>query len=244
MKTWKIFWGIGFILAAVVLILDAFNVMAPIVSSVGEISVFSIIAGLFFLSAAISGIFKRNFFGFFFSLALVFVIFEKNIAIICGLPNENFINNGLVFLAALLLTIGCSVLFSSKKHRVHVHKEHTSSVHHTSGHRAESSLGSSVIYIDAKTLSPSSIENNLGSCVVNFENVSEYISGGEIFVENNLGSLVVNVPPEWKVETYIENSLGSLKAPGDEDFKGDKEFAPVLIINGENSLGSLVVRYF
>ena len=49
MKTWKIFWGLGFILAAVLIILDAIDVQIPFTQIFGDVSLIAAILGLFLL---------------------------------------------------------------------------------------------------------------------------------------------------------------------------------------------------
>ena len=58
MKTGRIFWGVGCILAAVIFILDAVGVMAPFASAVGEISLPLALVGLLFVSYAVSRLLK------------------------------------------------------------------------------------------------------------------------------------------------------------------------------------------
>jgi hypothetical protein len=79
MKTWKIFWGIGLILAAAVLLLDAFGIITPFLDVVGGISAIQIVGALLLISFIVSRIIKLKFAEIFVPLALIFMIFEKNI---------------------------------------------------------------------------------------------------------------------------------------------------------------------
>ena len=236
MKTWKIFWGLGLIFAAVLIILDALGVTTPLISSIGEISVFAIIAGLLLFAFIIARLIKGKISEIFFPLAFIFMLFEKNIAKLAGLEEENIINNWLVMLIALLLSIGFSILFSTKKAKIH-HGNRGGTIE-INGNYAESNLGSSTIYVDCDTFTPSCVENSLGSCSVYFENPQNYKGGETLHVENNLGSMVINVPSNWIVKSNIENNLG-----GSHVARNDDEIGPILYIKGENNLGSLTVRY-
>ena len=93
MKTWKIFFGILFIALAIGLILDAVGVMPVIIDGIGEISVFKIILGIMLVSIVINRIFKLKIGDIFLPLALLFMLFEKNIAYTLKLQDENIINN-------------------------------------------------------------------------------------------------------------------------------------------------------
>ena len=239
MKTWKIFWGLGFVLAAVLIMLDALGFIAPIVSVVGEISVFAIIAGLLLFAFIITRLIKGKLLEIFFPLAFIFMLFEKNIAKLAELESENIINNWLVLLIAMLLSIGFAILFPSRKRRKNrkFHGTRGGTVE-INGKRAESNLGSSTIYIDCEDFSPSNIENNFGSCAVYFKNVEKYEGGKTLYVENNFGPMCINIPSEWIVKTSIENNMGGTHTANDEDKAG-----PILYIKGENNFGSLSVRY-
>ena len=236
MKTWKIFWGLGLILAAILLILDAVGIITPLVSTVGEITFFELIGGLILVALIIERLIHGNISSIFLFLAFLFILFEENIAFICGLENENIINNWLVILVALLLSIGFSILLPSRKRKIN-HGNCGGTIE-INGKNAESNLGTSTIYIDCESFTPSRIENSLGSCSVHFENIESYKGGETLTVENNLGSTVINVPSDWIIKSNIENNLGGSHVPSSDDKVG-----PILYVNGENNLGSLNIRY-
>lgn len=246
MKATRIFWGFLSILAAVLLILNETDVVSPLISAVGEISVFAIILGLLLISYAISRLVKGKISEIFFPLAFIFMLFEDNISVMIGKNSEDLISNWLVLLVALLLSIGFSILFQ-KKERIHV--SCTTEFNDDNGDgddddkedkhvHAGGSLSSSNVYIDCSTMTPNHIENNLGACNVYFENLERYNGGATIYIENNLGAMTINVPATWKVSASIENSLGATNVP-----KADDTDRPVLFIRGENSLASLNIKY-
>lgn len=239
MKFWKIFAGLGLILAAVLLVLDALGIITPIVSVVGEITLFEIVGGLIIIALIIERLIRGKIPSIFFFLAFLFMLFEENIAYVCGLENENIISNWLVLLIALLLTVGFSILFSSKKRKkFHISHGSRGGTLEYSGKYAESNLGASAIYVDCTTFSPSHIENNLGSCSVHFQNVESFKGGETLYVENNLGSICIHVPKEWTVKSSIENNLGGTNVASNE-----LESDLVLYVKGENNLGSLSIKY-
>lgn len=232
--TWKIFWGVGFVLVAVALILDAVGVLAGIMSPFGEVSILSLAAGLLLLAYAVSRLIKGAVGEIFVPLALIFMLFEKNIAFFMGREESDIIHNGLVLLCAVMLWIGFSILFSGVRRKKSGFKMfYNDKEHHSSG-----SLGSSVKYIDCDGFKYESIENNLGSYTVFFENIEKYESGGVLEIENNLGSMTINVPSSWQIDIEIENSLGSYSKPNGDGVEG-----PTLIIRGENNLGGVSVKY-
>lgn len=105
MKTGKLFWGLGFLLAAALIILDALGIIPSLLSAVGEVSVFALILGLLLLYYAIARLFKGRISAIFFPLAFIFLLFEKNISMLLGYEGADLINNWLVLLIALLLHV-------------------------------------------------------------------------------------------------------------------------------------------
>ena len=232
MKTWKIFWGLGLIIVAVIIALDQFGIIAPLMGWFGEVSAIALIGGLLLLSIVIKALFKGNFTMVFFPLAFIFMIFEKNIAHIAGLENNDIIHNGLVLLIALLLTLGFSILFSSKKRR----SNHGVSVE-ISNKDAESHFGASTVYVDCDNFSPSSIENSFGGCSIHFQNVESYKGECVLNVENNFGHMVINVPHSWAIKCTVENNFGRTES------KNTDNGGPIIYIKGENNFGSLTVKH-
>lgn len=235
MKAEKIFWGLGFIFLAVALILNALGIMAPFTSAIGEVSFIAIIAGLILLSYTIDRIIKGKISEIFVPLSLIFMLFEKNIATLCSLEDENIINNWLLFGCACLLHLGFAILLPKRN----PHKFRAVKVDGHKFHRSRSSLDSCVKYIDAESSFEEYVENSLGACVIRFANVEKYAGGGTLHVDNSLGSMVVEVPSSWRFVHNIDNSLGSVVA----DHDGGNPDGPILRIEGDNSLGALSIKY-
>ena len=239
-NVWKLFWGIAFIFAAVVIVLDAVGVFAPFVGIFGEVSIWAIIGGLLLLCFAVSQLISGNIGNFFFPLALIFMIFEKNVAhyFNIGDENGNIINNWLLCLVAILLGIGFSILLSGIKrknrHRVVGREWHFGD--EKDGIKIKGNVGSTVKYIDCDGFKYGEVENNLGSCTVFFENVDKYDGGGVLSVDNNLGSMLINVPEGWNVISEIDNNLGSLTLPK------PNTNGPTLTVIGDNNLGSIAIK--
>ena len=234
MKTWKIFWGIGLILAAAVLLLDAFGVITPFLDVVGGISAIQIVGALLLLSFIISRIIKLKFAEIFVPLALIFMIFEKNIAFYLGLESDNIINNGLLIGCAILLAIGVGILTPKriKRAKVYGFKRSGGTKH------SDREGGSATTYFDCKDFVEESICNRLGETVVHFENEDEYTGGGVLNVDNKLGETVIYVSSRWNVRINVVSHLGATEQVG----HGDKD-GPTLTINGNNALGEVLIKF-
>ncbi len=232
MKAWKIFWGVGFILLAVALILNAIGVVPPLESVVGEISFIAIVGVLLLLSWVIERLCRGKISEIFIPLSFIYMIIEKNIAYVCGLEDPDILNNGLVFGCAALLWLGFSILESGIKKKK---RKKFKVLHKTS----ESSLSSSEKYIDASDFTEEWFENDLGALAVHFENTDEYQGGGILHIDNNLGATKIFVPSSWNFIHDIDNSLGAVNA----DVDGGDPNGPQLIIKGKNNLGAISIEY-
>jgi predicted membrane protein len=232
MKGSKIFWGLGLILVAVILIMDALGMNLPLPEAAGEISTFKLICGGLLAVFALASLVQGEFFGTFLSAALFVVLLEDNIAMLCGRAGEDLINNWILFVVAFLLAAGFRMLFPKRtrqKSGINVRIDDESS---------SNSFGNSTVYVDSATVMPADIENNLGACSVYFENPESYSGNGVLHIENNLGAMTIHVPETWDVQVLVENNLGSVKTPDETH-----DELPILTIKGENNLGSMTVKY-
>ena len=234
MKTWKIFWGIGLILAAALLLLDAFGIITPFLEVVGGISVAQVICGLFLVAFVVSRIIKLKIHEIFIPLALLFMLFEDNVAFILGLEDDNIIGNWLLFWCAVLLSIGVSILTPKRKKHKKVYKFKRS---YSSKH-SDREVGSSTTYIDCKNFVEEYVNTKFGESVVHFENESEYTGGAILFVSNTFGETIVYVSKEWNVKVNISNKFGEVRQEGSGNTEG-----PVLTIEGNNTFGETLIKF-
>ncbi|MBO7170753.1 MAG: hypothetical protein J6W28_06225 [Clostridia bacterium] len=229
MKKSNLFWGLGFLLAATLIILDVIGIIPSLLNAVGEVSVFSLILGFLLLFFIIKQLLKGRLSSIFFPLAFIFMLFEKNIAFLCGLESQDIVNNWLVLLVALLLHLGFAMLLPSRR-ILRKHKKRAVSNNNT--------LNSATVYVDCASFTPNTVSNRLGECTVYFQNASKYQGEQTLTVSNSLGSMTINVPAAWTAIVDVDNALGSLEAPLYSDNGG-----PVLYIKGDNHLGALEIVF-
>lgn len=226
-KASKLFWGIIFIAAAVLLIVDALGILSPISSIVGEISLIRVVTAIGLFYYICTRLVKRRYGSIFIPLAFIFMLFEKNISFICGLESENIISNWLLLLCSVLLSIGVGMIFGNFK-----------LVFNENGEHERIAIGNSVNYIDSSDFDyEKRIENNLGACNICFENPGRYQGQGTLYVENNLGNMNIYVPISWRTEIDIETNLGRTYQS-----KSGNPDGPKLRIIGENNLGNINVQ--
>ena len=232
-KPKNIGFGLLLIACAVFIVLDSVGVSLGIINS---IPVVTLIIGALFFAGALTSFAKLKFGEAFFMLAFTFMIFEKYIARTLELKSDNIINNWLVLLVAFLLSVGVGLIFPKSSFiRISKGKSGKRSFNYSS----ENSLGGATVYIDCTSFESETVINELGGCSVYFTNIEAYSGNGVLNVENNLGGMVIYVPRQWRIQSNIDNSLGSVNVSNDA---GCGEDAPVLTVNGENSLGGITFK--
>ncbi len=225
----RIAFGLLLIACAILMILDAVGISLGFLSGIPAFTVFlsALIVYWFF-----SELFKLRLWGLFFPLAFLFMVLEKHIAKWCGLPSENIINNWLVLLAASLLAVGVALLKPKR-----IARFSKKDGYRKSSVKGTKTCGSSTVYVDCgdgeKTVE---VSNKLGSCDVYFSSIEEYDGNKTLIVHNELGSMTINVPSGWKINSSVNNDLGSISEPYDKA-QGDI----TINIEGTNSLGSLSI---
>lgn len=221
MKKSRIFWGIGLLAIAILLILDTVGVTFGIPE---EISVWQIIFGGIFVFIAIRSLIKLKFWGIFFPLTFTIMIFEKQLASLLRLESGDIASTWEFLLVALLLTIGAALLTPKRRSK--------NTNHSKNGHK-----GNRTHYIDCSANVGEFIENNMGFCEVFFTNTQMYNGNGSVRLENNLGRINIHLPKDWTASINIENNLGSVDSPDITSASGLK----TLNIMGENNLGKISI---
>ena len=198
--SWKsknsIFWGIVLVAAAVLLILQGAGVNLGY-----DISFWRIILGALCLAMLIDRLIRLRFTEIVFPLAFLFLVFEAPIAHAIGRPEDdlNLINNWIVIVAALLLTIGLKAIIPER------------------GHRSFDKISSSTMYLDGSDLSDVRIHDHMGSVQVFVTNKNMYQGGGHILICDNMGTVKLHLPREWNAVVDIHDNMGRVSVPEQPD---------------------------
>ena len=239
MKAGKVVLGLVLIAVAALLILEAVGVIAPVTSIVGEITFWQAVGGIALACAIVSLLATGQVWEIFVLLGFLFMIFEKNIAYVCGIEGGDIINNWLVFGCSLLLSAGFMFILPSGKRRKKKNRSGSSVVINVK----DNELGAAEVYIDCEEFGNTdmerSVSNKLGELEVHFENADKYRGGATLHVENKLGATEIYVPKNWKVQhDDLRVKLGAFEI----DHGDNKVDGPLLILEGEVSLGSIEVE--
>ena len=237
MKRKNILWGLFLILAAILLILNTFNVNLGIPDN---LPVWKILLAVALLFVVISEAIKKNFEAVFFPIVFIIMLFEGEIATLLNVEGGDLTSAWTFLLIAFLLTVGTSLLLKHGKFTFTVKNNDGEEVVFT-GEEAKEKFremknSTSVYYVDCSEPINKDIEINMGSAEVFFTNAELYDGNGEISVDCNMAKVVFHIPADWIVDCDIDNNLGSLKMNKPSAFA---EISKRIKITGENNLGKI-----
>ena len=257
MKASRIVWGILIIALAVVLILQGIGVLGSFTSMFGVIPIWKVLLGLALLAVVISCMVKLRFEGVFLPLAVIFLLFEKNIAFACSIEGD-IVNNWLVLGCAVLLSVGFALLIPKRKRnrkhgkkigvnidddgRIEVEAEDVDETDADFDDDCDEQGGdfgtANTRYFDGATFKSGYVETKMGATEVSFENADKYTGGGVIKLNCKMGAIEINVPKEWRVESDIKVILGAATC----SHKNKDPDAPVLTVVGTCKLGAIEIQ--
>ena len=229
----KLFWGITFIVAALIILADVIAIGAGWIDDT-VLPVWKICLGLLCVIFAIWGIVHRQYWTPFPMLAALFFIFRRNLA--AAWPPVANIPAWAIITGAALLSIGAGVLTYRKKSTV----SYMSYKSDKSGDGADEkcySKGTNIIYVDAAELVDKKVYNRIGALEIYFTNVAQYAGGGTLSVYNKMGAISIHAPEGWNMVNEIENQMGAVenKVPPLPEGKA-------LYLKGVNKMGAVEIK--
>ena len=212
MKIKKILWGLFFIFAA------AFAIISPL-GGFTDIGAWSIIFTILSVGLLFDGIANFSYFKILMSLAFLSIIYSTQLGIEQLTPWP-------VLGAAILLSIGLSILFGRSKPRFtfynfgsknyqynHKYHENYAAEHYEDNDNVQCSvvLSTSSKYLRSTNLKSAHLSCNLGELNVFFDNVTIHPDGAEITVDCNLGDINLYIPKEWVIQNHINSFLADVE---------------------------------
>lgn len=236
MRRRKIFWGIFFIVMALVVVVSKLGILP-------DVGVFSILATVFLVWMAADGVRHRNFYEMIFAAAFLCIVYDGPLGIEALTPWT-------VLAAALLLSIGLSLLFGGKRKKKHglesVWESDGGSGIGSSSEQCrgqqvycKNNFGSAIRYIHSDNFREAYLENNFGSMTVYFDNAIIQGGAASVRVENNFGETVLYIPKEWRVRNELEHVFGTISEHGNYVGTSSAE----LCLKGETNFGNIEIYY-
>ena len=237
MKKERILWGVLFIVGAICLLFSHTDFMKGL-----QINIWNILWTIILVVILIKNLVRLNFFGIFFPLAFLCIIYDEPLGI-TGIAPWTF------FGAAILLSIGCNMLFPKKwkESCCHGHWNSEGSVSFdeivdtdSNEHvRQEVNFGSCVKYINSDNFISGRFECNFGAMKIYFTNTIMQGEQATIHVENNFGGTELYIPKNWIVVNQIHSAFGGVDEKGCHQPDG----VHTLYIEGECNFGGIDIIY-
>ncbi len=236
MRKRKIFWGIFFIVMAMIVIASKIGVLP-------DVGVFSLLATVFLIWMAADGVRHRNFFEMIFAAAFLYIIYDKPLEIEVLTPWT-------VLAVALMFSIGLSLLFGGKREKKHsIEFEWGSEGFRGIGNSSEqcsgeqircgNTFGSAIRYIHSDNFCKANLENNFGSLTIYFDNAIIQGETAIVKVDNNFGETNLYIPKEWKVHNELDHVCGNINEHG----KCMGTSSAELRLKGETNFGNIEIYY-
>ena len=229
MKSSKVFWGIFFILAAAYVIVSQFGIFP-------DIGIFRIVLTVWLIWLFAEGIRMLNFYEIFLPLAGIYMLYRRMIPFVK-------LSSWAVFGAAILISIGLSLLFdgAKRKRRLNMQGGFDGGTQQCTGEqiRVENNFGTAIRYINSDNFKNADVENNFGTLSLYFDNAIVQEGTAFINVENSFGTTNLYVPKEWKSQNNLKHSFGTVNEVG----VSLGSSVTMFYMNGEANFGSINVHY-
>lgn len=234
MKRKEVFWGLLFIFAAVLIVLNQFVFISGI-------NTFDIVLTIIFGGIIIKSIMRLNFWGILFPIAFLCILYSKEWHMTGFTPWP-------VLLTALLLSIGLSMIFKNHNycfyHRHHINgssgfsqniiDEQDGKVVNCSG-----SLGEFTKYVKSDDFKRANIKCSLGEMQVYFDNAIMASNKADIYLDVSLGNAGLYIPKSWNVVNDLNVFLGNVE----DNYSNSDPASPTVTIHGKVSMANVEINH-
>lgn len=231
MRKKDIFWGLLFILMAVLIIANQLGFMTGI-------SMFEFVATVILGGIIIKSLKRINFWGILLPVAFICILFadEWNIEKFTPWP---------ALLTACLLSLGLSLIFKRKNHwKYHIHHDNAFKnevVNEIDSKEVNCSIsfGESIKYIKSEDFQSASIKCSFGEAKVYFYDTLIPSGHADINIDVSFGDAILYIPKNWKVINEVHVFLGDFE----ERYRDRGGDLPVVTIRGNVSFGHAEIIY-
>ena len=250
------FWGFFFVFAAVLVIVHQLGYL-------NGIDFFSLVLMVLLAPIVIKSIVRLNFYGILLPLAMFIAIFRVPLGI--------FITPGSILFAAVLLSVGLSLMFhrrnfwgfyyngNCRNGRCHeAHYEGTQCNYEDARNNDENfslrvesldenevefaeSFGSSSKYINSQSLQKANFSCSFGALKIYFDNAKLHPDGAVVCFDCKFSGVEMYVPREWHVKISVSATLGGVSEKNRP--KAQSAEVPELTLEGNVSFGGIEIIY-
>lgn len=246
MKTRNIFWGLFFIFAAGLIIVNQLGIYT-------DFNFFKVAGGLILIAIALEGCINRCFPVILFSLAFAAIIFSKELQIQSLSPWP-------ILLVALFASIGLTILFPHKKHRYKCYQNFSASncsdncsstkdnkndstcaeTDSNSFITCNSKFSATIKYVNTDNFQGADLTAHFGSIKIFFDNaVIQPGTQPVININSSFSGIELYVPKNWRLENQMNNSMGGFE----EKNHYNSDNPVTVIITGQTNFCGVEITY-
>lgn len=238
MKIKNLFWGLFFVLAAAVVIINQLGYFTGV-------NLFSLLFIIFMIPIIVKSIAHVNFGGVLFPIAFLCIVFAEPLGITNLTPWP-------VLGAALLGTIGLHFMFGGPKYKTYIYN-------HTNNHMEDMEqgfkeivdepddnlvdfrvrFGASVKYVNSKSLQKANLDCSFGALKVYFDNTKIHEDGAVINLDVSFGGVELFIPKEWNLVNGVNCALGAIEEKNSRKESG----GPTVTLVGNISFSGVEITY-
>lgn len=233
MKIKNLLWGIFFILAGGLVIVNQLGYFPGL-------SLLNLVLIIAAIPIVVTSCIHLNFGGILFSLAILGIVFDKQLGITELTPWP-------ILITALLGTIGLELIF----HKV---KRKSSFIHINTGSGYDEiidcpdnelinhsvNFSSAIKYINSDNFKKANFSCHFGALKVYFDNATIKDNKAEINIQCSFGGVELFIPKTWQILNNTNTSLGEIEEKNKNSSNSD---GPVVRLNGSISLGAVEITY-
>lgn len=237
MKFRNWFWGLFFILAAVLIIVNQMGFLAGV-------SILNLLITILLIPIFIKSVAHLNFAGILFPLAIAGILYAGPLGIQAFTPWP-------ILIVALFGSIGLTFIFPHRMHHRRNYYCGKGSKHEEEGFEEVIDIpdenivdfsvrfGASVKYINSDALKQANLQCSFGAMSVYFDHVTLSPNGAEINLDVSFAGVELYIPKEWQVINKVNTVLGAID---EKNPKGNKE-GPKVTLVGKTSFSGVDIIY-
>lgn len=228
MRNDRLFWGFSLIFGAIFLIFSELGFLP-------DINVFSMLFTIFLMIVILKSTVKMEFSGILFPIAILCIMYDRELGIEAITPWT-------VLMAALLGSIGLSMIFPQKSHYKrdgswNYGKYEKVDMADNGYVKIENSFGTLIKYVDTDMFVRADLKSSLGSMKVYFDKVQMQAESAIINVDASFAGIQIYIPKTWRVENQTRSSFGGV----DEKNMSDPITTNTIIITGNMSFSGVEI---
>lgn len=237
MKFRNWFWGLFFILAALLVIVNQLGYLTGI-------NIFTLVATVFLIAIMLKSATHLNFGGIFFPLAILGILFAEPLGIQNLVPWP-------ILAAALFGTIGFSLIFSKSTKKIYAdwhcecengctqeYFDHIIDSPDESTVSCKVNFGSTIKYVNSQDFQKGFFNCSFGAMKIYFDTANITDNQAEIYLDVSFSGVELYIPKNWNLIDHVNTSLAGIEYKG-RPSATDKN----VTLNGKVSFAGVTIIY-